>query len=92
MNSLLIIFVFDIIIYCTCNICPRAVEQATQATTRENLSSGSLTKRVSSAKQASKKMDFRYDSSQKTDNKVADETTRTCFLSHGPFAICVILP
>ena len=47
MNSLLIIFVFNIIICCTWNICPRAVEQATQATTRENLSSGFPTKRVS---------------------------------------------
>ena len=47
MNSLLIIFVFNIIICCTWNIYPRAVEQATQATTRENLSSGFETKRVS---------------------------------------------
>ena len=38
---------FNIIICCTCDICPRAVEQATQATTRENLSSGSPTKRIS---------------------------------------------
>ena len=45
-NSLLIIFVFNITICCTCNTCPRAVEQATQATTRENLSSGSPTNRV----------------------------------------------
>ena len=45
MNSLLIIF-FNIIICCTCNMCPRAVEQATQATTRKNLSSGFPTKRV----------------------------------------------
>ena len=37
---------FNIIICCTCNMCPRAVEQATQATTRENLSSGFPTKRV----------------------------------------------
>ena len=47
MNSLLIIFVFNIIICCTWNICPRTVEQAIQATTRENLSSGFPTKRVS---------------------------------------------
>ena len=47
MNSLLIIFVFNIIICCTCNICPGAFEQATQATTREKLSSGSTTKWVS---------------------------------------------
>ena len=45
MNSLLIIF-FNIIICCTCNMCPRVVEQATQATTRENLSSGFPTKRI----------------------------------------------
>ena len=31
---------YIIIICCTWNICPRAVEQASQATTRENLSSG----------------------------------------------------
>ena len=47
MNSLLIIFVFNIIICCTWSICPRTVEQATQATTREKLSSGIPTKRVS---------------------------------------------
>ena len=47
MKSLLIIFVFNIIICCTWNIRPRAVGQATQATTRENLSSGFPTKRVS---------------------------------------------
>ena len=39
-------YFFNIIICCTCNMCPRAVEQATQATTRENLSSGFPTKRV----------------------------------------------
>ena len=39
-------YFFSIIICCTCNLCPRAVEQATQATTRENLSSGFPTKRV----------------------------------------------
>ena len=39
-------YFFNIIISCTCNMCPRAVEQATQATTRENLSSGFPTKRV----------------------------------------------
>ena len=43
---------FNIIICCTCNMCPRAVEQATQATMRENLDKASL-KPVSSAKQAS---------------------------------------
>ena len=47
MNSLLIIFGFNIIICCTWNICPRTVEQATQATTPENLSSGFPTKGVS---------------------------------------------
>ena len=39
-----------IMICCTCNICPRAVEQPTEindATTRENLSSGLPTKRIS---------------------------------------------
>ena len=39
-------YLFNIIICCTCNMCPRAVEQATQATTQENLSSGFPTKRV----------------------------------------------
>ena len=39
-------YFFNIIICCTCNMSPRAVEQATQATTRENLSSGFPTKRV----------------------------------------------
>ena len=39
-------YFFNIIICCTCNMCPRAVEQATQATTRENLASGFPTKRV----------------------------------------------
>ena len=39
-------YFFNIIICCTCNMCPRAVEQATQATMRENLSSGFPTKRV----------------------------------------------
>ena len=37
-------YFFNIII--CCNMCPKAVEQATQATTRENLSSGFPTKRV----------------------------------------------
>ena len=84
MNSLLVIFVFNIIICCTCNICPRAVEQATQATTRENMSSGFLTKRVSNQSirlnRLDRKLNFfargksRDDSSQKADNKVADET------------------
>ena len=60
----------------------RAVEQATQATTRENLSSGSPTKRVSN-QSASWKIEILlvasldiYDSSQKADNRVADETAR----------------
>ena len=39
-------YFFSVIICCTCNLCPRAVEQATQATTGENLSSGFPTKRV----------------------------------------------
>ena len=86
MNSLLIIFVFNIIICCTWNICPRAVEQATQATTRENLSSGFLTKLVSNQSLRLNRLDrkliffaprkSRDDSSQKPDNKVTDETAR----------------
>ena len=39
-------YFFNIIICCTCNMCPRAVEKATHATTRENLSSGFPTNRV----------------------------------------------
>ena len=106
---------FNIIICCTSNICPRAVEQATQATTRENLSSGFPTKRVSNQSLRLNWLDRKYnfffargksrdESSQKADNKVADETTwmrrlvwsltvtnhRTVFLSRGPIAICVI--
>ena len=84
MNSLLIIFVFNIIICCTWSICPRAVEQATQATTRENLSFGYPTKRVSNQSLWLNRLDrklnvfarsmSRDDSSQKADNKVADDT------------------
>ena len=43
-------YFLNIIICCTCNICPRAVEQATEiyeAKAGENLSSGFPTKRVS---------------------------------------------
>ena len=43
-------YFLNIIICCTCNIYPGAVEQATEiyeATTRENLSSGFPTERVS---------------------------------------------
>ena len=64
-------------------MCPRAVEQATRATTRENLSSGFPTKRVLNqslrlnrlARNYSR-IKCRYDSSKKADNKVADETAR----------------
>ena len=42
-------YYFNIIMCCTCYMCPRAVEQATQAMTRENLSSGFPTKRVSNS-------------------------------------------
>ena len=44
------LYFLNIVICCTCNIYPGAVEQATEiyeATTRENLSSGFLTERVS---------------------------------------------
>ena len=44
------LYLLNIIICCTCNIYPGAVEQATEiyeATTRENLSSGFPTERVS---------------------------------------------
>ena len=84
MNSLLIIF-FNIFICCTCNTCPRAVEQATPATTRENLSSGFPTKRVLNQSlrlnRLARYWNFsrskcRYDSSKKADNNVADETAR----------------
>ena len=80
MNSILIIFVFNIINCCTCNICPRAVKQATQVTTRENLSSGSLTKRVSNQSprlnRLARKLILDMILLKKTDNKVADETAR----------------
>ena len=78
-------YCFDIIICCTCNMCPRAVEQATQATTRENLSSWFQTKRVLNhslrLNRLARNGNFprskcRYDSSKKADNKVADETAR----------------
>ena len=39
-------YFLNIIICCTCNMCPRAVEQETQTTSRENLSSGFPTKLV----------------------------------------------
>ena len=76
-------FFLNIIICCTCNMCARAVEQATQATTRENLSSGFPTKRVLNQslrlKRLARNWNFsrskcRYHSSKKADNKVADET------------------
>ena len=66
-------------------MCPRAVEQATQATTRENLSSGFPTKRVLNQSLRLNRLarnlnvsrsKCRYDSSKKADNKVADETVR----------------
>ena len=66
-------------------MCPRAVEQATQATMRENLSSGFPTKRVLNQSlrlnRLARNLNFsrskcRYDSSKKADNKVADETAR----------------
>ena len=66
-------------------MCPRAVEQATQATTRENLSSGFPTKRVLNQSlwlnRLAKNWNFsrskcRYDSSKKADNKVALETAQ----------------
>ena len=66
-------------------MCPRAVEQATQATMRENLSSGFPTKRVLNQSlrlnRLARILNFsrskcRYDSSKKADNKVADETAR----------------
>ena len=76
----------NIIICCTCNICPRAVEQATQATTRENLSSGSPTNRVTQTSLFCltgwlenwnfARSKSRYDSSQKATIKVVDETAR----------------
>ena len=68
---------------------PRAVEQATQATMRENLSSGFPTKRVLNQSlrlnRLARNLKFsrskcRYDSSKKADNKVADETARMCRL------------
>ena len=62
MNSFPIIFVFNIIICCTWNICPRPVEQATQATTQENPSPGFPTKAslkpVPSAKKARLKIEM----------------------------------
>ena len=66
-------------------MCTRAVEQATQATTRENLSSGFPTKRILNQSlrlnRLARNRNFsrskcRYDSSKKADNKVADETAR----------------
>ena len=64
-------------------MCPRAVEQATQATTRENLSSGFPTKRVLNQSLRLNRLarnfslsKCRYDSSTNADNKVADETAR----------------
>ena len=66
-------------------MCPRAVEQATQATTRENLSSGFPTKRVLNQSlrlnRLARNLNFsrskcRYDSSKKADNKVAVETAQ----------------
>ena len=70
-------------------MCPRTVEQATQATTRENLSSGFPTKRVLNQSlrlnRLTRNGNFsrskcRYDSSKKSDNKVADESARMCRL------------
>ena len=64
-------------------VCPKAVEQAIQATTRENLSCGFPTKRVSNQSLRLNRLDrkliffargkSRDDSSQKADNKVADD-------------------
>ena len=75
----------NIIICWACNICPRAVEQATQAMTRENLFSWSPKKLVSNqslhVNRLARKLKFcrsksRYDSSQKEDNTIAHETAR----------------
>ena len=64
-------------------MCPRAVEQATQATTRENLSPGFPTKQVLNQSlrlnRLARNQNFsrskcRYDSATKADNNVADET------------------
>ena len=62
-------------------MCPRAVEQAIQATTQENLSSGLLTNQSLRLNRLAKNWTFsrskcRYDSSKKAVNKVADETAR----------------
>ena len=77
--------------------------QATQATTRENMSSGFTTKRVSNQSLRLNRLArgrSRDYSSQKADNKVADDTAWmrrlvwafivTGFLSRGSIAICVI--
>ena len=79
MNSLLIIVLISLSVALV--ICV----QATQATTRENLSSGFQTKRVLNQSlrlnRLARNGNFprskcRYDSSKKADNKVADETAR----------------
>ena len=75
-------YFYNIIICFTCN---RAVEQATQASTRENLSSGFPIKQVLNQSlrlnRLARNWNFsrskcRYDLSEKADNKVADETAR----------------
>ena len=80
MNSLLLIFRYYYLLHLQYS---RAFEQATgiyEATTRENLSSGFPTKRVSK-QSASKKIEVSlvaslYMTSKKQRNKVADETAR----------------
>ena len=75
----------NIIICCTCHMCPRVVDQATQVTTREYLSSGFPTKRVLNQSlwlnRLTRNLNFsrskcRYDSSKKADNKVAVKTAQ----------------
>ena len=77
-------YFFNIIICWTCNMCPRAVEQATQATTRENLSSGFPTKWVLNQSLRLNRLARNWNFSRskwdmihlKTDDNDADETAR----------------
>ena len=73
-------FCYNIIICCTCNICPRASNRNMREITRKNLSSGFPTKRVSNQSPRLKievlLVVILDTTSKKVDNKVADETAR----------------
>ena len=76
-----------VIICCTLCIYPRAVEQATQATTRENLYSGFLTVRVSNQSlrlnRLERKLIFFLHEASLGINLLKKQTTKLLMILHG---------